>query len=140
MNCSPINTQIRSVKNTMHLSRRSVTNCAVRKENNMELINAYLFTADAENMECGYLRVENGKITGIGDMKDYQADGSEVIDLTGKRIYPGFIDAHCHIGMWPLIVTLSSPTSLNPRAPSEDPEPRLIVPLPRPASIISKNI
>ena len=66
----------------------------------MEFINAYLFTAEEETYENGYLRVENGKITGIGSMENYTADGSEVIDLTGKRIYPGFIDAHCHIGMW----------------------------------------
>ena len=30
----------------------------------------------------------------------YTADNKTIIDLRGKRIYPGFIDAHTHVGMW----------------------------------------
>lgn len=66
----------------------------------MEFIHANLFTAEEKNYENGYLRICGKTITAIGDMNDYQPDGSEVIDLAGKRVYPGFIDAHCHIGMW----------------------------------------
>ena len=25
---------------------------------------------------------------------------SEIYDLSGYTLYPGFVDAHCHIGMW----------------------------------------
>ncbi|MBQ5746746.1 MAG: amidohydrolase, partial [Clostridia bacterium] len=39
----------------------------------------------------------NGKIVEIS--KDIKADDTEIIDATGKEIYPGFIDAHCHVGM-----------------------------------------
>ncbi len=66
----------------------------------MELIHATLYTCEEAVIQDGFLRTENGKITALGEMKDYTPDGSDVIDLTGKTVYPGFIDAHCHIGMW----------------------------------------
>lgn len=42
--------------------------------------------------------VEGSKIVKVG--KDINIDEAEVIDATGKYVYPGFIDAHCHLGMW----------------------------------------
>ncbi len=49
----------------------------------------------------GFLLVRNGLIAQLGDMKDCPEvmDGEEVLDLSGKTIFPGFIDAHCHIGI-----------------------------------------
>ncbi len=66
----------------------------------MELINVTLYTCEESIIQNGYLRFENGKITALGEMKNYLPDGSEVTDGEGKTVYPGFIDAHCHIGMW----------------------------------------
>jgi len=44
------------------------------------------------------IRVENGKIAAIAaDIAP--AAGEEIIDAAGLRVYPGFIDAHCHIGL-----------------------------------------
>ncbi|HZK10730.1 MAG TPA: amidohydrolase [Clostridia bacterium] len=40
--------------------------------------------------------IENGKIKEIG--KDLTGD--EIIDGEGHFLLPGFIDAHCHLGMW----------------------------------------
>lgn len=40
--------------------------------------------------------IENGKIKEIG--KDLTGD--EIIDGEGHLLLPGFIDAHCHLGMW----------------------------------------
>ena len=39
--------------------------------------------------------VENGRIIGVGDYEPSQAD--RVIDITGKWLCPGFVDAHMHI-------------------------------------------
>ncbi len=67
----------------------------------MDFINARIVTCD-RNMriiENGYMTVENGIISAIGDMKDYRS-GEEVTDLSGGTVYPGFIDAHTHLGMW----------------------------------------
>lgn len=42
--------------------------------------------------------VENGKIKAIG--KDLVVEKTEeVIDATGLEVYPGFVEAHCHIGI-----------------------------------------
>lgn len=40
--------------------------------------------------------VENGKIKAIG--QGLPAEG-EVIDLNGLNVYPGFVEAHCHLGL-----------------------------------------
>ena len=41
--------------------------------------------------------IDGGKIVKIG--KGLSADGAEVIDATGLQVYPGFVEAHCHIGL-----------------------------------------
>lgn len=53
---------------------------------------------DAVNKEPykGDILVENGKIKAVGG--SYEADG-EVIDAEGLNAYPGFVDAHSHIGL-----------------------------------------
>ena len=45
----------------------------------------------------GDLLIENGTIKQIGPGLD--AAGAETYDAAGKFVLPGFIDAHCHIGM-----------------------------------------
>lgn len=67
----------------------------------MIFINAYIYTAEDAPIESGYLIIDGKRISCVGDMRDFQPiDGEEIIDLDGKRIYPGFIDAHTHLGMW----------------------------------------
>lgn len=52
----------------------------------------------------GYIAVEGEKITALGDdaaeLARLEAASSEVIDARGCYVLPGFVDAHCHIGMW----------------------------------------
>ena len=43
--------------------------------------------------------IENGKIVEIGNNIVAPLD-AEIIDAEGKFIYPGFIDAHTHLGLW----------------------------------------
>ncbi|MBR4949611.1 MAG: amidohydrolase [Clostridia bacterium] len=66
----------------------------------MTLINGKIYTCkDEEIIENGFIKIKDGIIEKIGDMKDYIKE-TEEIDLSGMLIFPGFIDAHCHIGMW----------------------------------------
>jgi imidazolonepropionase-like amidohydrolase len=61
--------------------------------------NGKIYTMAGEIIENGCILVENGKIKEIG--KDIVAPlDAEVIDAEGKMVVPGFIDAHCHLGMW----------------------------------------
>lgn len=65
--------------------------------------NGYLHTCEDGDIKNGYICFADGKITGVGAMEQFDAScypGAEVIDAAGAHIAPGFIDAHCHIGMW----------------------------------------
>jgi len=67
----------------------------------MILTNAKIYTMSGTVIDCGYIEISGGKIKSVGDMHDCPAStGQDVIDMSNKNIYPGFIDAHCHIGMW----------------------------------------
>ena len=67
----------------------------------MNFINAYIYTAEKSAVSNGYITVRNGKIIEVDSMEHFHANDDEpIIDLKGKRIYPGFIDAHTHLGMW----------------------------------------
>jgi imidazolonepropionase-like amidohydrolase len=51
----------------------------------------------------GYVAAVEGKITALGDdaseLKKLEAECDEVIDAKGNYVVPGFVDAHCHVGM-----------------------------------------
>ncbi|AKS37332.1 amidohydrolase [Anoxybacillus gonensis] len=50
-------------------------------------------------MKGADVRIENGKITDIGYNLPVH-DGTEVIDVSGKYVFPGFIDVHTHLGLY----------------------------------------
>ena len=60
-------------------------------------------TAPAGEFVCipdGFLQVSGQKISDMGPMSQCpNPDNEEVIDLAGKKVYPGFIDVHCHMGL-----------------------------------------
>ncbi len=47
----------------------------------------------------GDVLIENGKIKSYGKSPKIGSD-VEIVDLSGKYLFPGFIDAHSHIGLW----------------------------------------
>lgn len=51
----------------------------------------------SEGSQIGDILIEGEKISKIG--KDLNANGAEVIDCTGKLLFPGFIDAHTHFDL-----------------------------------------
>lgn len=65
----------------------------------MLLYNADIFTACSGTIKNGYVLIKDGQIIDVGPMAFCPKD-SESYDLSGLTVYPGFIDAHCHIGMW----------------------------------------
>ena len=61
--------------------------------------NGTIYTMAGEIIEKGSILIKEGKIVEVG--KDIIAPlDAEVIDAEGKVVLPGFIDAHCHLGMW----------------------------------------
>ncbi|MBZ4663275.1 MAG: imidazolonepropionase [Caloramator sp.] len=55
--------------------------------------------ADLGVIERGYVVIENGIIldVGGGDGADFIDDKTEVIDLEGRLVLPGFVDSHTHL-------------------------------------------
>jgi len=55
--------------------------------------------ADLGVIERGYVVIENGIIldVGSGDGSDFVNDKTEVIDLEGRLVLPGFVDSHTHL-------------------------------------------
>ncbi|HBK67439.1 MAG TPA: amidohydrolase [Firmicutes bacterium] len=62
------------------------------------LKNAYLYTMAGTEIKNGDLLIKGDKIAAVGE--ELQVDGAETIDLSGQYVTPGFINAHCHIGMF----------------------------------------
>lgn len=59
--------------------------------------NARILTMEACNYDCGDILIDGGKIKKIGI--NIQCEEHTVIDCSNKTIVPGYVDAHCHIGM-----------------------------------------
>ena len=66
----------------------------------MLIVNARLYTMAGTYIENGYLRTEGTVIAELGPMPADAKPNEEVIDAQGAALYPGFVDAHTHLGMW----------------------------------------
>lgn len=65
---------------------------AGRKPADLVLVNARIVDVFTRDIVQGNLAVGQGRILGIGDY-----DGNNIVDMQGRFILPGFIDAHVHI-------------------------------------------
>ena len=67
----------------------------------MLIINGTVHTMDGPVIKNGYVAVKGSKIARVGPMEDCPKSWvGEVFDAQGGHICPGFIDAHCHLGMF----------------------------------------
>ncbi len=55
-------------------------------------------TITGGDIENGQVLIDGGKIVAVGQNLDVP-EGTQVYDATGCMVTPGFIDAHCHIGV-----------------------------------------
>lgn len=51
-------------------------------------------------IENGFVRFENGVIAEVGSGSCVPGNAETIYDFGGKSVYPGFIDAHTHLGMF----------------------------------------
>ena len=66
-------------------------------------INCRIYTMDANSTIAEAMAVASDKIVGIGTSEyiERKFKAKKIIDLGGKTILPGLIDAHCHLyGLW----------------------------------------
>ncbi len=59
-------------------------------------INGKIFTSDDSCLYADAMITEKGRIVWIGKAEDMPQGEYERIDLRGKRVLPGFVDAHMH--------------------------------------------
>ena len=65
----------------------------------MKLIQGGLIkTITSGDIPNGQVLIDGGKIVAVGQNLDVPA-GTEIIDAAGCIVTPGFVDAHCHIGI-----------------------------------------
>ena len=62
----------------------------------MKIVNANIYTMNGDVIDNGYI-VFNDKIIELGPMNEYT--GGEAYDAKGAMLFPGFIDAHTHLGI-----------------------------------------
>ena len=63
------------------------------------LLNGRIITMENRKPTAQGLAIAGDRILLVGDdaaLRDTQGPGTEVIDLDGRAVLPGFIDAHCH--------------------------------------------
>lgn len=66
-------------------------------------LNGSVLTLDSKNTQAQAIAVGGKKVMAIGgssDMEKLIGPKTEVIDLDGRTLMPGFIDAHCHAGIY----------------------------------------
>ena len=67
----------------------------------MLIINAKVYPMVQPPIEPGFVWIKGDKIAEVGPMCDCPTaqGGERVFDAKGQMVLPGFIDAHCHIGI-----------------------------------------
>ncbi len=86
------------------------------------LVNGNIITIDANRTTAQALAIKDGLILFVGDdqaVRNMAGDSTQVIDLGGRTVTPGLIDAHCHLSAcgllgtayvdisWPKVFTVS---------------------------------
>lgn len=64
----------------------------------LAIIGGQVWTMAGQVYSKAVVLVKNGKIAAVGPNLVVPED-AEIIDATGKIVLPGFIDAHCHLGI-----------------------------------------
>ena len=83
------------------------------------LLNGKIVTVDVDFTTVEALAIKDGKFVGVGETEEMRAligQETEVIDLQGKMVVPGFIDGHAHMdreGLKFLYPSLTGARSIN---------------------------
>ena len=64
----------------------------------MLIKNGKIYTMENREIFIGDIRILDGHISEIGAHLE-QLEDEDVLDATNKYVYPGLVEAHCHLGM-----------------------------------------
>src|SRR5262245_26298695 len=65
-------------------------------EQDLILINGRIHTMDARNAIATTVTIRNGRFATVGEARPARQAGARVIDLKGRTVVPGLIEAHIH--------------------------------------------
>jgi predicted amidohydrolase YtcJ len=88
-----------------------ISGCSTLEQVDLIVKNAKIYTVDAQFNLAESFAVKDGKFVAIGSNQEisskYKSD--KTIDLVGKFVYPGFIDAHAHFTGYGLGIQTEAP-------------------------------
>ncbi len=65
----------------------------------MIILNGIIHPMDGPVIPRGYVAFSGKTITAVGAMEDLKLGEEPVLDARGGHVFPGMIDAHCHLGL-----------------------------------------
>ena len=75
-----------------------IIGCTMKKKVDLIITNGNIYTVDEAFSKCSAIAVKKGVIVAVGSDEDIldKYKSSQIIDLNGAAVYPGFNDAHGH--------------------------------------------
>ena len=70
---------------------------------NLIFLNGSVLTLDSKNTQTEAVAVKGTRIVNMGrslEMERLKGPQTRIIDLNGRTLMPGIIDAHCHAGIY----------------------------------------
>jgi predicted amidohydrolase YtcJ len=100
--------ELTAVPTTTSSATPVIPTLAVGETADTILVNGNIVTIDAQRTTAKALAIKNGIILTVGDdqtVRNMAGDGTKVVDLFGRTVTPGLIDAHCHLSACGLLGT-----------------------------------
>lgn len=83
----------------LKLTPATTTTTTTNLEADLVVTNGVIFTGDDSLLFADSMAIKNGRIVSVGNysaVHQLAADGTNVLNLQGKVVVPGFIDSHVH--------------------------------------------
>ncbi len=87
------------IKNTLVLAFAfAAMSCSKKEKIDLLVVNAKVYTVDDAQETATAFAVHQGKFVAVGASEDLQSQykATQILDVQGRAITPGLIDAHCH--------------------------------------------
>jgi predicted amidohydrolase YtcJ len=75
----------------------------MKNQARMIFINGSVITVDKDDRICEAVAIDGNRIIGVGSsrgIKTFAGPETLIVDLGGRSLLPGFVDAHCHAGIY----------------------------------------
>lgn len=77
-----------------------IQSCSKKESADLIITNGKIYTVDEANPIVEAVAIKDGKILALGsnsEIADYISEATQLVDLTGRTMTPGFIESHAHL-------------------------------------------